>query len=46
MYSFGMTDRDIKAHLEKIYNVEVHNSVNTERIEKMDDADKELGNDA
>jgi transposase-like protein len=23
MYSFGMTDRDIKAHLEKIYNVEV-----------------------
>jgi transposase-like protein len=22
MYSFGMTDRDIKAHLEKIYNVE------------------------
>jgi len=23
MYSFGMTDRDIKSHLEKIYNVEV-----------------------
>jgi len=23
MYSFGMTDRDIRAHLEKIYNVEV-----------------------
>jgi transposase-like protein len=23
MYSFGMTQRDIKAHLEKIYNVEV-----------------------
>ena len=23
MYSFGMSDRDIKAHLEKIYNVEV-----------------------
>jgi transposase-like protein len=23
MYSFGMTDRDIKTHLEKIYNVEV-----------------------
>jgi transposase-like protein len=23
MYSFGMTDRDIKAHLEKIYDVEV-----------------------
>ena len=23
MYSFGMTDRDIKPHLEKIYNVEV-----------------------
>jgi len=23
MYSFGMTDRDIKKHLEKIYNVEV-----------------------
>jgi transposase-like protein len=23
MYSFGMTDRDIKAHLEKVYNVEV-----------------------
>jgi transposase-like protein len=23
LYSFGMTDRDIKAHLEKIYNVEV-----------------------
>jgi transposase-like protein len=23
MYSLGMTDRDIKAHLEKIYNVEV-----------------------
>jgi transposase-like protein len=23
MYSFGMTARDIKAHLEKIYNVEV-----------------------
>jgi transposase-like protein len=23
MYSFGMTDRDIKAHLEKIYNVAV-----------------------
>jgi transposase-like protein len=23
MYSFGMTDRDIKAHLEKIYNVDV-----------------------
>ena len=23
MYSFGMTDRDIKAHLEQIYNVEV-----------------------
>jgi transposase-like protein len=23
MYSFGMTYRDIKAHLEKIYNVEV-----------------------
>jgi transposase-like protein len=23
MYSFGMTDRDIKARLEKIYNVEV-----------------------
>ena len=23
MYSFGMTNRDIKAHLEKIYNVEV-----------------------
>jgi len=23
MYAFGMTDRDIKAHLEKIYNVEV-----------------------
>jgi transposase-like protein len=23
MYSFGLTDRDIKAHLEKIYNVEV-----------------------
>ena len=23
MYSFGMTDRDIKAHLEKIYSVEV-----------------------
>jgi transposase-like protein len=23
MYSFGMTDRDIKAHLEEIYNVEV-----------------------
>jgi transposase-like protein len=23
MYSFGMTDRDIKNHLEKIYNVEV-----------------------
>jgi transposase-like protein len=23
MYSFGMTDRDIKRHLEKIYNVEV-----------------------
>ena len=23
MYSFGMTDRDIKSHLEKVYNVEV-----------------------
>jgi len=23
MYSFGMTDRDIKKHLEKVYNVEV-----------------------
>ena len=23
MYSFGMTDRDIKSHLEKMYNVEV-----------------------
>jgi transposase-like protein len=23
MYSFGMIDRDIKAHLEKIYHVEV-----------------------
>jgi transposase-like protein len=23
MYSFGKTDRDIKAHLEKIYNMEV-----------------------
>jgi transposase-like protein len=23
MYSFGMSDRDIKSHLEKIYNVEV-----------------------
>jgi putative transposase len=23
MYSFGMTDRDIKSHLEKIYNIEV-----------------------
>jgi len=23
MYSFGMSDRDIKAHLEKVYNVEV-----------------------
>ena len=23
MYSFGMTDRDIKSHLERIYNVEV-----------------------
>jgi hypothetical protein len=23
MYSFGMSDRDIKAHLEKIYNVDV-----------------------
>jgi transposase-like protein len=23
MYSFGMTDRDIKSHLEQIYNVEV-----------------------
>jgi transposase-like protein len=23
MYAFGMTDRDIKAHLEKVYNVEV-----------------------
>jgi transposase-like protein len=23
MYSFGMTDRDIKSYLEKIYNVEV-----------------------
>jgi len=23
MYSFGMTDRDIKAHLEKIYNMDV-----------------------
>jgi transposase-like protein len=23
MYSFGMTDRDIKSHLEKIYNLEV-----------------------
>jgi transposase-like protein len=23
MYSFGMSDRDIKTHLEKIYNVDV-----------------------
>jgi len=23
MYSFGMTDRDIKSHIEKIYNVDV-----------------------
>jgi hypothetical protein len=23
MYSFGMTERDIRAHLENIYNVEV-----------------------
>jgi transposase-like protein len=34
MYSFGMTNRDIKSHLEKIYNVEV----SPELISRVTDA--------